>query len=59
MDSTTLAKPGPASDADNATLAEDNADQGPDAEDLRRRYLVRRFWKSARGFWGRCGPRSA
>jgi putative ATP-binding cassette transporter len=59
MDSTTLAKPGPASDADNATLAEDNADQGPDAEDLRRRYLVRRFWKSARGFWGRRGPRSA
>src|SRR4051812_14911924 len=28
------------------------------AEGLRRRYLLRRFWRSAAGFWGR-GSRSA
>ena len=25
----------------------------PDAEDLKRRHLLRRFWKSAAGFWGK------
>jgi vitamin B12/bleomycin/antimicrobial peptide transport system ATP-binding/permease protein len=30
-----------------------------DKEDLRRSYLLRRFWQSARGFWGKHGPRAA
>jgi vitamin B12/bleomycin/antimicrobial peptide transport system ATP-binding/permease protein len=28
-------------------------------ENTRRRYLLRRFWQDARGFWGQKGPRSA
>jgi putative ATP-binding cassette transporter len=28
-----------------------------DAGELKRRYLLRRFWKSAAGFWGKCGER--
>jgi ABC-type uncharacterized transport system fused permease/ATPase subunit len=29
------------------------------ADDLRRRHLLRRFWTSAKGFWGKDGYRSA
>jgi putative ATP-binding cassette transporter len=32
---------------------------GDDAEELRRQYLLRRFWQTARCFWGRRGPRIA
>jgi len=33
--------------------------QASGADDLRRRFLLRRFWKSARGFWGQRGHRLA
>jgi len=35
------------------------ADGGAAVEDLRRRYLLRRFWRSAGGFWSRRGKRLA
>ena len=34
-------------------------EQGEDVHELRRRYLIRRFWRSARGFWGRRGRKTA
>jgi putative ATP-binding cassette transporter len=33
--------------------------QSTDADGVRRRYLLRRFWRSATGFWGKRGNRSA
>ena len=33
------------------------AEPGEDAGELKRRYLLRRFWKGAAGFWGRRGTR--
>lgn len=33
------------------------AEPGEDRDELKRRYLLRRFWKGAAGFWGRRGPR--
>src|SRR5438270_6927064 len=32
---------------------------GEDTEELRRQYLLTRFWQAARGFWGRRGRRIA
>jgi putative ATP-binding cassette transporter len=34
-------------------------EHGEDAHELRRRYLLHRFWRTARGFWGRRGPKTA
>ena len=60
MDSTTFQEPPPDSQPDEASEPpEDISPQEPGAEKLRRRYLVRRFWKSARKFWGRRGHRLA
>jgi putative ATP-binding cassette transporter len=44
---------------DATGLAQDIPAQSPAADDLRRRVLLRRFWKSARGFWGKRGHRLA
>jgi putative ATP-binding cassette transporter len=60
MDSKTFQKPPQGSQSDEASdPAEDISSQDPGAEKLRRRYLVHRFWKSARKFWGRQGHRLA
>ena len=32
---------------------------GEDTEELRRQYLLRRFWQAATGFWGKRAPRMA
>jgi vitamin B12/bleomycin/antimicrobial peptide transport system ATP-binding/permease protein len=65
MDSRTFQEPPLVSPGDDS-FADDTNDvlqeispQGTDGDNVRRRYLVRRFWKSARGFWGRGGPRLA
>jgi putative ATP-binding cassette transporter len=34
-------------------------EQGEDVHELRRSYLLRRFWRTARGFWGRGGRKTA
>ena len=34
-------------------------ESGEDTEELRRQYLLRRFWQTASGFWGGRGPRIA
>src|SRR5689334_6817173 len=34
-------------------------ESGEDTEELRRQYLLTRFWQAARGFWGRRGRRIA
>jgi vitamin B12/bleomycin/antimicrobial peptide transport system ATP-binding/permease protein len=34
-------------------------DAGEDTEELRRQYLLRRFWQAASGFWGKRGGRMA
>jgi putative ATP-binding cassette transporter len=34
-------------------------ESGEDTEELRRQYLLRRFWQTASGFWGRRGRRIA
>ena len=36
-----------------------NSASAEDVEALRRRFLLWRFWMSARGFWGRSGTRIA
>jgi putative ATP-binding cassette transporter len=60
MDSKTFQKPPLDSQSDKASdPPEDVFPQDPGAEELRRRYLVRRFWESARKFWGRRGHRLA
>jgi vitamin B12/bleomycin/antimicrobial peptide transport system ATP-binding/permease protein len=46
--------PGP----DISELEEDTASD-TDVESRKRRYLLKRFWLSARGFWGRAGGRLA
>jgi vitamin B12/bleomycin/antimicrobial peptide transport system ATP-binding/permease protein len=60
MDSRTFEKLPPFSPADDATdvlTAMSPQDAGEEA--MRRRHLVRRFWRSARGFWGNNSRRSA
>jgi len=56
-------RPLDASAGDRAAFADDGADDLPDdpraLEVAKRRYLVRRFWNSAKGFWGRKGDRLA
>jgi putative ATP-binding cassette transporter len=45
------------SDLDEEIAVLDPSDKG--YENLRRRYLIQRFWQSARGFWGKGGRRIA
>jgi vitamin B12/bleomycin/antimicrobial peptide transport system ATP-binding/permease protein len=60
MDSDTLQRPPPVCGSDDAAnISAEIPPQDPDAENLRRRYLVRRFWKGAAGFWGKRGHRLA
>jgi ABC-type uncharacterized transport system fused permease/ATPase subunit len=47
-----------AAQADDAPSDSDDMSSSANG-DLRRRYLLRRFWNSASGFWGRGGKRSA
>ncbi len=52
-------KPGPREGNDlDEILEATHSPDGP-AEGARRRYLLRRFWRSATGFWGKRGSRSA
>ncbi len=48
----------PASPSDEAAGPPDETSSTVNG-DLRRRYLLRRFWRSARGFWGKNGHRAA
>jgi vitamin B12/bleomycin/antimicrobial peptide transport system ATP-binding/permease protein len=55
-----LKSPSPAPQSDEPPDTTRNvAPQTAGTEDLRRRMLVGRFWKSARGFWGKRGHRLA
>jgi putative ATP-binding cassette transporter len=40
-------------------MSEDTQSPEGAAEGLRRRYLLRRFWRNATGFWGKRGSRAA
>jgi vitamin B12/bleomycin/antimicrobial peptide transport system ATP-binding/permease protein len=53
------ASPDVAGSDDVADEVKASAEAGEGVEALRRKYLVRRFWQSARGFWGGRSGRSA
>ena len=40
-------------------IANGFAEVAPDTDELRRRYLLRRFWQTAAGFWEKRGHRIA
>lgn len=49
-----------AKDADNKQQAGQSPELGPEQDDdVRRAFLLKRFWISARGFWGKNGEKSA